>query len=170
MTVGRLVAAWRQKIGERDGPITQERMAEMIGMTVTDDDDLYRRRIEAELLKSGQKLRVYLVGRKSVDHQQAGGRFDHGRNRPLIADHVHIVENLGGLDGRIGRTVRARGFAKEVGFLRPSASRGLFRFLDKHLDRVGIRLRGCGWRRRRLSVAMWPPERRQSNRQRRLHE
>jgi hypothetical protein len=45
----------------------------MIGMTVTDDDDLYHRRIEAELLKSAQKLRFRLVGRKSIDHQQTGG-------------------------------------------------------------------------------------------------
>ena len=96
------------------------RASEVIGVTVTDDDDLHHRRIEAELLKSRQELCLRITGRQRIDHQQAGRSLDDVRNSALIADHVDVVEDFGRFYRRIGRTVCARRFAEEVRFLRPS--------------------------------------------------
>src|SRR5579863_4769932 len=111
-------------------------------MTMPYHDDLHHRRIEPELLKAWQELRLRVIGRERVDHKQSVRRPDHICNRALISDHIYVVENFGWLDRRIGRTVRARSFTEKVFFLRPTRTCHLLRLLDKRLHGVRVRLRG----------------------------
>jgi hypothetical protein len=117
----------------------------MIGMPVADQNHFDLRRVEAELRESRQQVRLDLVGAQRVDHHQTRRRLDHVGDRADVADGVHVVEDLRGLNDRIVRSIRARRLTPEVHGVGPARANRRLEPIELLDDGWGIRLRWC-WR------------------------